>query len=91
MFILRIASEEYNFILIYAQNHALWYSLEVPHQPASNEYQQWMFSWRYKKNINDFWLKKKSVLSGALLEPETVILDGTKFLTMLPFLATIKP
>ena len=28
----------------------LWYSLEVPHWGASNEYPQHMFSWRNKKN-----------------------------------------
>ena len=30
----------------------LSYPLEVPHRGASNEYAQYMFSWRNKKNIN---------------------------------------
>ena len=34
------------------------YSLEVPHWGTSNEYPQYMFSWRNKKNISDLWLKK---------------------------------
>ena len=29
----------------------LWYSLEAPHQGTSNEYPQYMFSRRNKKNI----------------------------------------
>ena len=29
----------------------MWYSLEAPRQGASNEYPQYMFSWRNKKNI----------------------------------------
>ena len=29
----------------------LWYSLEAPHQGASNEYPQHTLSWRNKKNI----------------------------------------
>ena len=38
----------------------LWYSLEVPHGGASNEYPQHMFSWRNKKNIGIFQVKKKT-------------------------------
>ena len=33
------------------------YSLEVPHQGASNKYSQGMFSWRNKKNVNTLGLK----------------------------------
>ena len=33
------------------QKNMLWYSLEVPHQGDSNEYPQYMFLWRNKKNI----------------------------------------
>ena len=40
------------FLLISPQKHMVWYSLEAPHRGASNEYQQHMFSWRNKKNIN---------------------------------------
>ena len=29
----------------------LWYSLEAPQQGTSNEYPQYMFSWRNKKNV----------------------------------------
>ena len=38
------------------------YSLEVPRQSTSNVYPQHMFSWRNKKNINNFWLKNSSLL-----------------------------
>ena len=34
------------------------YSLEAPYRDPSNEYPQHMFSWRNKKNINTFGLKK---------------------------------
>ena len=40
--------------------HMLCYSLEVPWLGSSNEYPQHMFSWRNKKNINTFGLKKAS-------------------------------
>ena len=33
------------------------YSLEASQQGISNEYPQYMFSWRNKKNISTFWLK----------------------------------
>ena len=49
-----------NIFLISPQKHTLWYSLEAPHRGASNEYPQHMFSWRNKKNINSFGLKKAS-------------------------------
>ena len=41
------------FLLIFHENiHAsCGYSLEVPHQGASNEYQKHMFSWKNKKSI----------------------------------------
>ena len=38
-------------------------SLEVPQWGTSNEYPQYMFSWRIKKNVNTFWLKKRAILS----------------------------
>ena len=47
-----------NIFLISPQKHMLWYSLEAPRRGASNEYPQHMFSWRNKKNINTFGLKK---------------------------------
>ena len=34
---------------------------------TSNEYQQYMFSWRNKKQINEFWLKKRFILSYGLI------------------------
>ena len=37
------------FFLFLHEN--VWYSLEAPHQDASNEYPQHMFSWRNKKTI----------------------------------------
>ena len=37
----------------------LWYSLEAPRQGASNEYPQLMFSWRNKKNISCFRVKRE--------------------------------
>ena len=40
------------------ENICCGYSLEAPRQGASNEYPQHMFSWRNKKNINTFGLKK---------------------------------
>ena len=47
----------------------LWVLLEAPRRGASNEYPQHMFSWRNKKNINTFGLKKKkSALTSAMNE-----------------------
>ena len=41
----------------------LWYSLEVPHCGTSNEYPQYMFTWRNTKNIlSGYILKSKAVL-----------------------------
>ena len=34
------------------------YSMVVPRQGVSNEFPQHMFTWRNKKNISSFWLKK---------------------------------
>ena len=48
-----------NIFLISPQKHVVWYSLEMPYQGASNEYPQHMYLLRNKKNINNFWLKKK--------------------------------
>ena len=36
----------------------LWYSLEAPQQGVSNVYPQHMFSWRNKKDISIFRMKK---------------------------------
>ena len=47
-----------NIFLISPKNICCGYSLEAPRRGASNEYQQCMFSWRNKKNINTFVLKK---------------------------------
>ena len=47
----------YLFVCIYT-NTCCWYSLEVPHRGASNEYPQHMFSWRNKKKCQSFWLEK---------------------------------
>ena len=48
------------FFLFLQENICCKYSLEVPRQAPSNEYPQHMFSWRNKKNINNFRIKKKS-------------------------------
>ena len=40
----------------------LWFSLEAPHQGASNEYPQHMFSWSNKKDISIFRMKKAPYL-----------------------------
>ena len=45
------------FFLFLHENICCSYSLEVPHRGTSNEYPR-VFSWRYKKNINTFWLRK---------------------------------
>ena len=42
----------------------LWYSLEVPQWGTSNEYPQHMFSSRNKKNIDTFWLEKKTLIKS---------------------------
>ena len=47
-----------NILLILPQNICSVYSLAVPHQSASNEYSKYMFLWRNRKNIDNFWLKK---------------------------------
>ena len=47
------------------------YSLEVPLWCNTNEYQQNMFLWRNKKNINWFWLK--NILSKAMCEVQNEI------------------
>ena len=44
------------------------YSLEVPQWGTSNEYPQYIFSWKNKKNIYMFGLKNKSTLFGAMLD-----------------------
>ena len=51
----------------------LWYSLEAPRRGASNEYPQHMFSWRNKKNISTFGLKK-SVLTSAMTAADVKLL-----------------
>ena len=40
----------------------LWYSLEAPRWGASNEYPRHMFSWRNKKDISIFRMKKAPYL-----------------------------
>ena len=46
------------------------YSLEAPWWGTSNEYPYHMFSWRIKKNIGTFWLKK--CLKSELMELYTM-------------------
>ena len=45
---------KYIFFLFLKGNICCGYSLEAPRRGASNEYPQHMFSWRNKKNINNF-------------------------------------
>ena len=53
-----------------SETYAVCTQLEVPY--SSNEYPQHMFSWRDKKNMNTFWLKKKtSSLSKAMKKTQT--------------------
>ena len=47
------------FISFLHENIYCGYSLEAPRWGASNEYPQYMFSWRNKINIVLFWLKTK--------------------------------
>ena len=48
--------------LISAQKHMSWVLIRSTSGGASNEYSQHMFSWRNKKNISTFYLKKVSYL-----------------------------
>ena len=48
--------------LISPQNIGCGYSLEAPHRGTSNEYPQHMFSWRNKKDISIFRMKKAPYL-----------------------------
>ena len=48
-----------NSFLISPQN-MLWYSLEAPRLGASNEYPQYMFSWRNKKKHQCFSIEKST-------------------------------
>ena len=45
---------QFNFSLFLHKNIYYGYSLEAPHRGASNEYPQYTFSKRNKKNINSF-------------------------------------
>ena len=46
------------FFLFLCENIHCGYSLKVPQWGTSNEYLQLMFSWRNKKNISTFGMKK---------------------------------
>ena len=52
-------------LLISAQKHRLWYSLELPQWGSSNEYPQCMFLSRNMKNIRIF-IWKLSVFGGEI-------------------------
>ena len=54
------------FFLFRHENICCGYSLEAPRRGASNEYPQHMFSWRNKKDISIFRMKKNA-LSVAML------------------------
>ena len=59
----------YFFSYFVHKNIYCGYSLEAPHWGASNEYPQYMFSWRNKKTISTFRLKK-------VLQNSTTVLTG---------------
>ena len=46
------------FFLFLHENICCGYSLEAPRRGASHEYPQHMFSWRNKKDISSFRMKK---------------------------------
>ena len=54
---IRVGVRKIVFLFLY-KNICCGYSLEAPHQGASNEYPQHMFLSRNKKTIETFWLKK---------------------------------
>ena len=45
------------------------YLLETPQWGTSNEYPQSSFLWRWKKNINTFWLKKVKLFEAFIFIP----------------------
>ena len=63
--IIHIATDErgiHIFFLFLHENICCEYSLEAPQRGASNEYTQHMFSWRIKKDISIFQMKKAPYL-----------------------------
>ena len=50
------------FFLFLHENICCGYSLEAPQRGASNDYPQHMFSWRNKKDISIFRMKKAPYL-----------------------------
>ena len=50
----------------------LWYSLEAPRRGASNEYPQQAFSWRNKKDISIFRMKKAPYLLLCYFKKESI-------------------
>ena len=56
----------------------LWYSLEAPRQDASNEYPQHMFSWRNKKDISIFWMKKVPYLLMGMASKKPYDLQSSR-------------
>ena len=53
---LQVRSTSKRFFLLLGE--VIGYSLEAPHEGASNEYSQYMLSLRNKKTMNSFWFKK---------------------------------
>ena len=49
-------------IFLSSPRKQMWYSLEAPWWGIFNEYPQHMFSWRNKKDIRIFWMKKAPYL-----------------------------
>ena len=72
----------------------LWVlKLEVPRWGASNEYQQHLFLWRNKKNINIFGLKKKASYQELWLSLIKAIITCNTFfcLFVLRFYGPVNP
>ena len=73
------------FFLFLHENICCGYSLEAPRQGASNEYPQYMFLWRNKKNINTFGMKKASYqelqynLNGSNTDGSFTVDDSNSF------------
>ena len=69
-----------NIFLLSPQKTYVVGTHSVPHKGASNEYPEHTFSWRNKKNINTFGLKK-CILSGPMKHVGTVKILGSPCLS----------
>ena len=70
----------------------LWVlKLEVPRWGASNEYQQHLFLWRNKKNINIFGLKKKASYQELWLSLIKAIITCNTFFCLFVCVEVLRP